>query len=364
MVYGISYDALGADVGLLQFRRDLLAGAARQLDRSRMLRFDIATGYLNTTDLGRVASHFYIKHASVEVFNEFFEKKSVMTEADMFAMVSHATEFEQIKVRDDEMDELDFLQERACKLLPDAGPDDAHGKVNILLQAFISGAELNSFSLISDAAYVAQNAGRIARALFEVSVRNGWPLRAARLLKMCCMLDRRLWSTASPLRQLVLLPPEIVMKIEDLKLSLYKLRELSASDIGHMLRHPKMGERVKEAVNTLPNVEITASIQPITRTVLRVTLAIEPCFTWNSKVHGSSESFWIWVEDANNEHLYHSELFVLQAEKCRARNRDDRIHSVTFTIPIFEPLPLSTTFARLVIAGLDVRALFPCPSNI
>ena len=129
------------------------------------------------------------------------------------------------------------------------------------------------------------------------------------------------------------------MKIEDLKLSLYKLRELSASDIGHMLRHPKMGERVKEAVNTLPNVEITASIQPITRTVLRVTFVIEHCFTWNSKVHGSSESFWIWVEDANNEHLYHSELFVLQAEKCRARNRDDRMHSVTFTIPIFEPLP-------------------------
>ena len=73
MVYGISYDALAADAGLLQFRRDLLAGAARQLDKSRMVRYDIATGYLNATDLGRVASHFYIKHASVEVFNEFFE---------------------------------------------------------------------------------------------------------------------------------------------------------------------------------------------------------------------------------------------------------------------------------------------------
>ncbi len=71
------------------------------------------------------------------------------------------------------------------------------------MQAYISGAELNSFSLVSDASYVSQNAGRIARALFEVSVRNGWPLRAARLLNMCRMIDRRLWPTATPLRQVI-----------------------------------------------------------------------------------------------------------------------------------------------------------------
>jgi hypothetical protein len=87
------------------------------------------------------------------------------------------------------------------KLRTSADADDAHGKVNILLQAYVSIAELNSFSLISDAAYVAQNSGRISRALFEVSVRNGWPLRAARLLTMCRSIDKRVWPTHTPLRQ-------------------------------------------------------------------------------------------------------------------------------------------------------------------
>lgn len=32
-----------------------------------MIRFDQRTGYLNSTDLGRTASHFYIKYATIEV---------------------------------------------------------------------------------------------------------------------------------------------------------------------------------------------------------------------------------------------------------------------------------------------------------
>ena len=43
------------------------------------------------------------------------------------------------------------------------GSENTYGKVNILLQAYISGAMVSSFSLISDMAYVAQNAARILR---------------------------------------------------------------------------------------------------------------------------------------------------------------------------------------------------------
>ena len=161
-------------------------------------------------------------------------------------------------------------------------------------QSYITGVELNSFSLVSDAAYVAQNAGRIARALFEVAVRNGWPLRAARLLTMCKVIDRRVWPTASPLRQvfpgrlknnkiigiddvelfallmklfalfssscvpsltytfidpqiqLNMLTPEILMKIEEKRLSLDRLRDMTASEIGHMLHHVRIGDKVSK----------------------------------------------------------------------------------------------------------------------
>jgi activating signal cointegrator complex subunit 3 len=44
-----------------------------------------------------------------------------------------------------------------------------------------------------------------------------------------------------------------------------------------------------------------------------MTLTITPAFTWSDRVHGSVEPWWIWVEDAENETIYHSEYFLLQA---------------------------------------------------
>jgi activating signal cointegrator complex subunit 3 len=51
---------------------------------------------LDISDLGRTASHFYIKYATVEVFNDNMEE--IMTEADILSMMSLSQEFEQLKV--------------------------------------------------------------------------------------------------------------------------------------------------------------------------------------------------------------------------------------------------------------------------
>jgi activating signal cointegrator complex subunit 3 len=73
-----------------------------------------------------------------------------------------------------------------------------------------------------------------------------------------------------------------------------------------------MGGKVKQCVSYIPQVGLEASIQPITRTVLRVRLSITAEFRWNDRVHGSgTEPFWIWVEDPDNNHIYHSEYFML-----------------------------------------------------
>ena len=41
--------------------------AARALDKAHMIRFDERQGYLYATDLGRTASHYYIKYDTVQV---------------------------------------------------------------------------------------------------------------------------------------------------------------------------------------------------------------------------------------------------------------------------------------------------------
>lgn len=51
------------------------------------------------------------------------------------------------------------------------------------------------------------------------------------------------------------------------------------------------------------------------------------------RFHGNAEPFWVWIEDAENEHIYHHESFLLH----KAKRHDE--HKLTFTIPIFEPLP-------------------------
>lgn len=92
---------------------------------------------------------------------------------------------------------------------------------------------------------------------------------------------------------------------------------------GHMIKHPRMGATVKNCVEQIPAISLVSSIQPITRTVLRVRLTIKPEFQWNDKVHGStSEPWWIWVEDPDNNHIYHSEYFLLHKKQvCTSLNR-------------------------------------------
>ena len=80
------------------------------------------------------------------------------------------------------------------------GSENVHGKVNILLQTYISRGFVRSFSLISDQNYIITNATRIARALFEIVLRRNWPLLAGRILKVSKTIEKRMWDFETPLR--------------------------------------------------------------------------------------------------------------------------------------------------------------------
>ncbi len=335
LVYGVTYAELRDDPELLGKRRAIVIDAARRLDKTRMIRYDERTGYLHPTDLGRTASQFYIKHDTIEVFNEMM--KQVMKEDEILDMLSRAREFEQLKVRDDEMEELDNLTHDNCEVRVAGGSENVHGKVNILMQSHISRGRVNSFSLISDQHYVVQNGSRIARALFEIALRKNWPLLAGRILKFAKTIERQMWDFESPLKQHPGIKFEILDKLERRNFTLDRLREMDPKEIGQMIHHVRAGADVKKAAMEIPLVELEATIQPITRTVLRVKLSVKPNFRWNDRVHGTnaSEPFWIWVEDPENSHIYHHEYFMLSKKQVRSNESQD----IVFTIPIFEPLP-------------------------
>ena len=61
-----------------------------------------------------------------------------------------------LQVREEELRELDNHLNETCVLPAAGGSENSYGKVNILLQTYISRCNLESFSLVSDQAYVAQ----------------------------------------------------------------------------------------------------------------------------------------------------------------------------------------------------------------
>ena len=152
-IYGLLYKEAANDPQLAKFREVLAVKAAEALDKAHMIRFDPNTQYLHSTDLGRIASQFYIKYDTVEVFNEFL--RQVMNESDILGVISQSSEFKQLKVRDEEMTELDELY-RNCEVAPLGGVENVHGKVNVLLQAYISRVRVEGFSLVSDMNYVTE----------------------------------------------------------------------------------------------------------------------------------------------------------------------------------------------------------------
>ena len=175
------------------------------------------------------------------------------------------------------------------------------------------------------------------RALFEIVLRRKWSSLTVKLLELCKCFERRMWPDQHLLRQFDGAPGftiELLTKLEDRGLGLDALWDMAASEIGSAVRHPSAGGLIRGLVDSFPTLELDAQLLPITRTVVRVALTLRPDFVWKDKHHGSALRWLIVVEDSANEHIYHSESWLLT--KRMALEGDQQLG---FTIPIFEPLP-------------------------
>lgn len=347
--YGIDYAVRARDPVLHTHCAKLIHDAAKRLDAARMVRYDPDTGALGVTDLGRVGSHYYIGVATIELLNERLgladaagtaATPPILQDAELIELVCMAKEFEAVKARDEELRELDALRQQVP--LPIKGDVSATpGKVNVLLQAYISGCGIRAFTLVSDTAYCVQSASRIARGLFELALKRGWAALAAGLLDVCKSLATRIWWWQHPLTQIAVLhqqggvPLSIIRKLEDMEWTgaLENLRDMSAADLSSMLRLPDIGHKIASAVASVPALSMQASVQPITAGIVRLTLTVTPNFTWVPRLHGATQRWWLWVEDDTGGTIYHHEAWVATKDSvgCPAQ--------VTFIVPLATPTP-------------------------
>lgn len=358
--YGIDPLEFHDDPQLGQRRRKLIVEAAQTLHKSQMIIFNQTTDELRAKDVGRIASQFYVLQTSIEIFNTMMRPQA--TEADVLKMISMSGEFDNIQSRENEAQELDRLKAESVPCEVDDKkskakskaksnfPEDAkeqkvienHAKTNILLQSYISRARIEDFALVSDSAYVAQNAARICRALFMIALNRGWGYQALVLLSMCKSIEKRIWPFQHPFHQFEL-PLPVLRNLDDKSpaSNIESMREMEAAEIGNLVHNQNAGTTIHKLLENFPTVSVEAEIAPLNRDVLRMRLYLYPEFKWNDRHHGSSESYWVWVEDSDNSQIFHHEFFILNRRKLHDS------HELNFTIPLLDPLP-SQIYARVV----------------
>ena len=65
---GIDYQQDGA--GLIQKRADIAHSAAVILEKCQLIKYERSTGRFQSTELGRIASHYYVTHNSMMTYNQ------------------------------------------------------------------------------------------------------------------------------------------------------------------------------------------------------------------------------------------------------------------------------------------------------
>lgn len=332
MTYGIDWAEIRDDPQLVQRRRKLAIDAARILQQSQMIIFNETTEELRAKDVGRIASQYYVLQASIEVFNTMMRPRA--TEADVLKMISMSGEFDNIQSRENESKELSRLREEAVQTEVEGGNDVAHAKTNILLQSYISRARLEDFALVSDSAYVAQNAARICRALFMIALNRRWGYQCLVLLSLCKSIDKQIWPFQHPFHQFDL-PQPILRNLDEKSAvsSIESLRDMEPAEIGQLVHNNHMGGTIFKLLENFPTLSVDVEIAPLNRDVLRIHLYLSADFRWNDRHNGTSESYWIWVENSETSEIYHHEHFILTRKKLYDA------HELDFTIPLSDPLP-------------------------
>lgn len=327
---GADYDE---DEALEQKRVDLIHSAAIVLDKASLVKYDRKSGRIQSTDLGRVASHYYITHNSMLTYNTHITPS--VSPIELFRIFALSDEFKYIPVRQDEKLELAKLLQRVPIPVKET-IDEPHCKINVLLQAYVSRLKLEGLALMADLVYVTQSAGRILRAIFEIALKKGWAGVAKDALNLCKMAEKRMWPTMSPLRQFPDCSPDIIKKAERMDIPWSAYFDLDPPRMGELLGMPRQGRQVCAMVGRFPRLEVEARMQPLTRSTLRVELTLTPKFEWDDSVHGRAESFWILVEDCDGEDILFHDQFLLRKDYAISENNQ---HVVELTVPITEPMP-------------------------
>ncbi|SMN21670.1 similar to Saccharomyces cerevisiae YER172C BRR2 RNA-dependent ATPase RNA helicase (DEIH box) [Maudiozyma saulgeensis] len=299
------------DETLMQFRKQLMHTVFCVLAQQNLLVYNQDTGAVIPTELGRIASYFYIKYESMHRYNqELSENASLM---DILGIFSLSDEFKYFTIRPEEVREIHELFSRVPIPIK-SEIEEASTKVNVLLQAYISNLKLEGFALHADMVFIQQSAGRLIRAMYELCLKKKWSTPTKTLLALSKCVSRKIWVTNSPLRQFSRCPTEVIKKAESSNLQWKEYLSLkSPSEVGHSIRLEKYGKLTYDLLQRFPKVKMECVVQPITPSLLNFQVAVNPEWIWDDNIHDSAEPFLILVEDLSGTEILYSESLIIRS---------------------------------------------------
>ncbi len=202
--------------------------------------------------------------------------------------------------------------------------------MNILLQAFISRTPPEDFALVSDMAYVAQNAGRIVRALLEIAISRKWATVTCVLMSLSKAVEKRAWPFENPIAQFEsTLSLETMLNVQRWSddISMAELAHMNAQDIGELIRmNHHHGAAVQRVAKEFPTLSLTYDLRPLTSDLIRLSVHVKRVFTWGNRSKEIIEPFLVWVED-------HDGTEILQLSHIAFRRTTENI-DVDFVVAI------------------------------
>lgn len=199
------------------------------------------------------------------------------------------------------------------------------------------------FALVSDMAYVAQNAGRIIRSLLEIAISRKWANASAVLMSLSKAVEKRLWPFEHPFTQLGdSLKRDTMTNLQrwadDYTAS--ELAQMSARELGELIHmNDTHGAALLRVAKEFPALEISYELRPLTSDLLRLALHAKRGFVWGSKRKDTIEPFWIWVEDAEGD--------ILQLTHVVYRQSTERI-DVDFVVHVSDVRMVTGLIIRYV----------------
>lgn len=246
------------------------------------------------------------------------------------------------------------------------GVETREDKVNILLQAYISQAYVEDFALVSDTLYVAQNGGRITRALFEIALSEKWAGVSSVLMGISKAIEKRMWPFQNPLYQFNL-SQDILHHLQQWAddYSPQELLSKSAKELGDLIHmNERSGAALNKAAKQFPSANIQFRVRPLNSELVRLEVSVDAIFSWDTRLHGYVEPFWLWVEDIDG-------IDIIQIEHLMFR-QDMLSLTSQFHFSVSQSSPTPQVKLRLVsdkwlgaeteidVPLADIKMPYPC----